>query len=43
MLGTHYRSPLEWAEERVEDSGRALERLWRPIDDAREAGARCEG
>ncbi|HEU4368678.1 MAG TPA: cysteine--tRNA ligase [Methylomirabilota bacterium] len=34
LLGTHYRSPLEWAEERVEDSARALERLWRPIDDA---------
>ena len=34
LLGTHYRSPLEWAEERVIDSARALERLWRPIDDA---------
>jgi cysteinyl-tRNA synthetase len=34
LLGTHYRSPLEWAEERVEDSARALERLWRPVDDA---------
>src|SRR6185436_12307003 len=34
LLGTHYRSPLEWAEERVEDSARALERLWRPIDEA---------
>src|SRR5262245_32525913 len=34
LLGTHYRSPLEWAEERVVDSARALERLWRPIDDA---------
>jgi cysteinyl-tRNA synthetase len=34
LLGTHYRSPLEWSEERVEDSARALERLWRPIDDA---------
>jgi len=34
LLGTHYRSPLEWAEERVIDSARALERLWRPVDDA---------
>ncbi len=34
LLGTHYRSPLEWSEERVVDSGRALARLWRPIDDA---------
>ena len=34
LLGTHYRSPLEWSEERVEDSARALQRLWRPIDDA---------
>jgi cysteinyl-tRNA synthetase len=34
LLGTHYRSPLEWAEERVADSARALERLWRPVDEA---------
>jgi cysteinyl-tRNA synthetase len=34
LLGTHYRSPLEWAEERVTESARALQRLWRPIDDA---------
>jgi cysteinyl-tRNA synthetase len=34
LLGTHYRTPLEWSEERVEDSARALERLWRPVDDA---------
>ena len=39
LLGTHYRSPLEWAEERVADSARALERLWRPIDDAAKHGA----
>jgi len=38
LLGTHYRSPLEWAEERVADSARALERLWRPIDDAAKQG-----
>ena len=34
LLGTHYRSPLDWSEDRVVDSARALERLWRPIDDA---------
>jgi cysteinyl-tRNA synthetase len=34
LLGTHYRTPLEWSDERVEDSARALDRLWRPIDDA---------
>jgi cysteinyl-tRNA synthetase len=34
LLGTHYRSPLEWSEERVQDSARALDRLWRPVDDA---------
>ena len=34
LLFTHYRSPLEWSEERVEDSARALDRLWRPVDDA---------
>jgi cysteinyl-tRNA synthetase len=34
LLGTHYREPLEWAEERGADSARALERLWRPVDDA---------
>ncbi|HXD95203.1 MAG TPA: cysteine--tRNA ligase [Candidatus Acidoferrum sp.] len=39
LLGTHYRSPLEWSEERVADSARALERLWRPIDDAAKHGA----
>jgi cysteinyl-tRNA synthetase len=38
LLGTHYRSPLVWSEERVEDSARALERLWRPIDDAAKHG-----
>jgi cysteinyl-tRNA synthetase len=38
LLGTHYRTPLEWSEERVADSARALERLWRPIDDADKRG-----
>jgi cysteinyl-tRNA synthetase len=45
LLGTHYRSPLEWSEERVEDSARALARLWRPVDEAakHEAAARPAG
>jgi cysteinyl-tRNA synthetase len=33
LLGTHYRGPLEWAEERVADSARALERLTRLVGD----------
>jgi cysteinyl-tRNA synthetase len=39
LLGTHYRSPLEWSEDRVADSARALERLWRPIEDAAKYGS----
>src|SRR5262249_24902687 len=31
MLGTHYRNMIEWSEERVEESARALERLARLI------------
>jgi cysteinyl-tRNA synthetase len=38
LLGTHYRSPLEWSEARVADSARALERLWRPVDAAGKVG-----
>jgi cysteinyl-tRNA synthetase len=34
MLGTHYRNQLEWSEERVQESARALERLERPLQDA---------
>ena len=43
VLGTHYRNPLEFAEERLQEAGRALERLRGPIVRARkypdEAGA----
>jgi cysteinyl-tRNA synthetase len=43
VLGTHYRNPLEFAEERLQEAGRALERLRGPILRARkypdEAGA----
>src|SRR5438034_1594459 len=34
MLGTHYRNMIEWSEERVEESARALERLARLFHDA---------
>jgi len=34
MLGTHYRHQLEWSEERVHESARALERLARLPQDA---------
>ncbi len=43
MLGTHYRNMIEWSEERVEESKRALERLTRLLHDAaavRDGGAR---
>jgi cysteinyl-tRNA synthetase len=42
MLGTHYRNMIEWSEERVEESKRALERLMRLLHDAaavRDGGA----
>jgi len=41
MLGTHYRNMIEWSEERVEESARALDRLARLLHDAvtvRDAG-----
>ena len=34
MLGTHYRNALEWSEERVGESARALQRLRALIDEA---------
>jgi len=34
MLGTHYRNTLEWSEERVQESARALQRLRSLIDEA---------
>jgi len=34
MLGTHYRNMIEWSEERVEESARALDRLARLLHDA---------
>jgi cysteinyl-tRNA synthetase len=39
ILGTHYRHLLEWSDERVEESARALGRLTRLVDDAATLGA----
>jgi cysteinyl-tRNA synthetase len=33
FLGTHYRHPLEWSEERLHESARALTRFTRLLDD----------
>jgi cysteinyl-tRNA synthetase len=33
MLGTHYRNPIEWSEERAQEAARALERLTRLVGD----------
>ncbi|MEX2148008.1 MAG: cysteine--tRNA ligase [Candidatus Rokuibacteriota bacterium] len=38
LLGTHYRNPVEWSEERVHDSARALERFTRLFHDVQTAG-----
>ena len=35
FLGTHYRNPIEYAEERLTEAARALERLWGPVIQAR--------
>ena len=32
MLGTHYRHPIEWSEERAEEAARALQTLWSPFE-----------
>ncbi len=39
MLGTHYRNPIEWSEERAQEAARALERLTRLVRDARRLNA----
>jgi cysteinyl-tRNA synthetase len=38
ILGTHYRNPLEFAEERLAEAARALERVWGPVVEARKQG-----
>ena len=35
FLGTHYRNPVEYAEERLGEAARALDRLWGPVVQAR--------
>jgi cysteinyl-tRNA synthetase len=42
FLGTHYRHSLEWSEERVQDSARALERFTRLLDDPRLGGSTAD-
>jgi cysteinyl-tRNA synthetase len=32
MLGTHYRHPIEWSEERAEEAARAGQTLWSPFE-----------
>jgi cysteinyl-tRNA synthetase len=32
MLGTHYRHPIEWSEERAEEAARAIQTLWGPME-----------
>jgi cysteinyl-tRNA synthetase len=45
ILGTHYRNPLEYAEERLVEAARALDRLWAPVRDARKLAEwqACDG
>src|SRR3989475_567068 len=43
VLGTHYRHPVDFAEERVRDSARALERLTRLAPDAQARGSGTSG
>src|SRR5437867_9760930 len=43
VLGTHYRHPVDFAEERVRDSARALERRTRLVHDARALGSGTSG
>jgi cysteinyl-tRNA synthetase len=39
FMGTHYRNPVEWSEERVQESARAMERFTRLLGDALAASA----
>ena len=43
VLGTHYRHPVDFAEDRVRDSARALERLTRLAHDAQALGSGTSG
>ncbi|MDP3767809.1 MAG: cysteine--tRNA ligase, partial [Dehalococcoidia bacterium] len=35
LLGTHYRHPIDFSEERISEAARSLERLWGPVVQAR--------
>jgi cysteinyl-tRNA synthetase len=35
LLGAHYRSPIDFSEDRLREAGRALETLWGPLEQAR--------
>src|SRR6185503_7542708 len=39
LLGTHYRHPVEYAEERLHETARALDRLRRLVEAAADEGA----
>jgi len=41
LLGTHYRHPIEFTEERLREAARALERLRRPVHEVQPPGARA--
>jgi cysteinyl-tRNA synthetase len=40
LLGAHYRNPLEFSEERIEDASRALQRLRGPVGEAERLAAK---
>jgi cysteinyl-tRNA synthetase len=39
LLGTHYRNPLDFTEDRVREAASALVRLWNPVKQARKYAA----
>jgi cysteinyl-tRNA synthetase len=43
FLGTHYRNPIEYAEERLLEAARAFDRLWGPVVQARKYAESTEG
>ena len=43
LLGTHYRHPVDFGEERVREASRALERLWGPVEQTRALPAAASG
>jgi cysteinyl-tRNA synthetase len=44
VVGTHYRNPIEYGEERLRESESALQTLWSPVEQARKlAGSESSG